>query len=72
MPIFEFRCSRCEHTFEEIVSRGTERLPCPECGRDDAVQRLLSAFSFKSGGTYSSSAGKSCSSCAGGHCSTCH
>jgi putative FmdB family regulatory protein len=32
MPIYEFQCEQCGTSFEELVGRGTEGAPCPECG----------------------------------------
>jgi putative FmdB family regulatory protein len=40
MPLYEYACRRCEHTFEELVF-GDETVACPEC-RTDQVERLLS------------------------------
>jgi putative FmdB family regulatory protein len=42
MPMYEFRCRRCDARFESLVAAGTETSPCPECGADDA-SRVLSA-----------------------------
>ena len=40
MPLYEYTCRKCEHTFEELVRNG-EAVECPEChGRK--VERLLS------------------------------
>jgi putative FmdB family regulatory protein len=40
MPLYEYACRKCEHTFEELVFNG-EAVECPEChGRK--VERLLS------------------------------
>lgn len=41
MPIYDFRCKRCDEEFELIVRSGTSCL-CPHCG-SDALQKLLSA-----------------------------
>lgn len=45
MPIYEFRCRRCEEQFEEIVRNleQAEEVVCPECGSDQ-VERLQSGF----------------------------
>lgn len=40
MPLYEFACRRCEHTFEELVFNG-EAVSCPEC-QGEQVERLLS------------------------------
>ena len=42
MPIYEFRCERCEARFEGLVPAGTESIPCPECAAQRTV-RVLSA-----------------------------
>ena len=40
MPLYEYSCQRCEHTFEALVLNG-EAVSCPECnGRK--LERLLS------------------------------
>jgi putative FmdB family regulatory protein len=46
MPIYEYRCERCNATFEKLVFRGEEnRVKCPECG-SQSVKKLMSAASF--------------------------
>ncbi|HEX20141.1 MAG TPA: zinc ribbon domain-containing protein [Acidiferrobacteraceae bacterium] len=54
MPIYEYRCEACGHTFETIQKLSDEPLrECPECG---AVQlkKLVSAagFQLKGSGWY--------------------
>lgn len=42
MPIYEYRCTKCEERFEEFLSSSTNPAPpCPKCGAAD-VERLLS------------------------------
>ena len=59
MPIYEYQCPKCQHTFEEWVkasdSLGQE--PCPKCG--ESSPRLMSQTSFvlKGGGWYVSDYG---------------
>ena len=54
MPIYEYQCPKCQHTFEEWVkasdSLGQE--PCPKCG--ESSPRIMSQTSFvlKGGGWY--------------------
>lgn len=38
MPIFDFRCVKCGHTFEQLV-RTTAAPPCPKC--KEQTKRLL-------------------------------
>ena len=73
MPIYEYRCAKCEEDFECLVFRSDEAVSCPTCD-GEKVERLMSSCSFKTGGDNPSpvSSGSGCSSCAGGHCSTCH
>ncbi len=57
MPIYEFRCDRCGHEFEELVSwRDIEekRVRCPNCGSNE-VRRRLSLFITGSRGSRSGS-----------------
>ncbi len=64
MPLFEFHCSSCDTTFEEIVrSSETGEVVCPECGHDHP-KRLMSAFATV-GGSDSGFASSGSSSCGG-------
>jgi len=42
MPILEYECPKCGHTWEVLVM-GTEKRPtkCPKCGADK-IEQLLS------------------------------
>ncbi len=41
MPFYEYKCTACEHKFEEFQPISDEPLSkCPECG--DKVKRLIS------------------------------
>jgi len=44
MPIYEYRCSGCDHKFEELVRSADEPVACPACANAE-VKRLLSVFS---------------------------
>lgn len=50
MPIYEYRCSDCEHEFEELVrtERGASDVSCPSC-RGRSVLRRLSVFAAREG-----------------------
>jgi putative FmdB family regulatory protein len=40
MPIYEYHCEPCNHTFETLI-RGTETIAhCSECGSDKVVKLL--------------------------------
>ena len=74
MPMYEYRCHKCNALFEEIAS-ADETVACPSCKSTD-TERLLSACACHTGsgssdGGSSSCSGGGCACCSGGHCSTC-
>jgi putative FmdB family regulatory protein len=53
MPLYEYQCKKCKHTFEKIQSFSDPPIKkCPECG--GSVEKLLSApaVQFKGTGWY--------------------
>ncbi len=59
MPIYEYRCEKCENQFEMLQKITAAPLKeCPECG--GPVHKLVSATSFilKGGGWYATDYGK--------------
>jgi len=44
MPLYDFKCRGCGHTFERLV-RGGNAVECPSCMSTD-VERLMSSFAF--------------------------
>lgn len=40
MPLYEFLCSRCSKTFEELVYAGAATPVCPACALSDEVARV--------------------------------
>lgn len=75
MPIYEYRCIKCNNEFECLVFASDDSISCPDC-KDEKVERLMSACNFKSSGSFPSSTGSAgstaCGSCASKNCSTCH
>lgn len=76
MPIFEYGCRACGHEFERLVLRTTDTVACPACRSPD-IEKKLSCFGFKSGGSKSpaaqtSSAKSGCGSCTSRSCASCH
>ena len=67
MPIYEFRCGKCEDTFEVFFRSRDEKIPivCPRCGSKKA-ERMMSAFAGKVGNT--AGGGASGGSCAATSC----
>ena len=48
MPIYEYQCKKCDHSFEKLIFLGDEEtINCPSCGHNN-VKKLLSAGSFMS------------------------
>ncbi|MFH1037717.1 MAG: zinc ribbon domain-containing protein [PVC group bacterium] len=71
MPIFSYRCEKCDHTFdllEGMTAEKTER-KCPECG-STRIKKTHAAFSVGKGGSRSAPA--ACPTCPAGPsaCST--
>ena len=71
MPIYEYKCVKCNEQFETLVF-GDDAVYCPNC-KGDKLERLMSACGFKSSGDFTPSTGSSgCSGCTSNNCSTCH
>ena len=81
MPIYEYQCTQCGKTFEELQSFSDKPVTqCPFCkGR---VKKLIGrnvGLVFKGSGFYctdyrssGSSSSSSCSTCSSNSCSTCN
>jgi putative FmdB family regulatory protein len=49
MPMYEYRCSACQHEFsriESVADHEHSRVVCPEC-RSSKVERVFTAFYAK-------------------------
>jgi putative FmdB family regulatory protein len=80
MPLYEYRCSDCQTSFEKLRPMRDADKPsdCPKC-HGQANKRLISAFAAVSRGSDGSSrmvasshASGGCGSCGGGSCASCH
>lgn len=40
MPLFAYRCTACDHDFEELVLRAEEAVACPSCSSTDSERQL--------------------------------
>lgn len=63
MPIYEYRCTKCDHLFEELVQANSDAgVKCPKCdaGR---VERLPSVFSARVQQESSPRSGGGCGRC---------
>ncbi len=67
MPIYEYRCQKCQCDFELFIwsARDEENLKCPKCQSTD-VKRQLSAFRSGSKGDAGVFAGGQCGPSSGG------
>jgi len=64
MPLFEYKCSECDHKFEELVANSESKVTCPKCA-SEKVSKLLSVFAASgtsSSGSLLPSAQSSCGS----------
>lgn len=45
MPFYDYMCSKCEHTFEEMLKISERSKPCkkacPNCGAKKSVQQVI-------------------------------
>ena len=74
MPIFEFKCSKCEEFFEVIVmgSDDDNAINCPKC-KSQEFQRVVSTINYAMGSSTGSGGGGVQTQereCSGGSCKT--
>ncbi len=71
MPIYEYKCSKCDTTFEELVpSEQKKPLPCPSCSSED-TKKIMSAAGISMSSTGEPACASGCpspTSCGGGTC----
>jgi len=44
MPLYEFKCEKCDHVTEEIVKLGVTEIECPKC--TGKAQKKMSSSNF--------------------------
>lgn len=56
MPIYEYRCNKCDSQFEDMrpMSERDDKAECPECGSDD-TRRVMSSFAVGQSSTMDAS-----------------
>ena len=73
MPIYEFKCLKCENFFELLIMNDEETLElgCPKC-KSDEFERVMSATNYAMGAGSGAKPGLSSTSrtCSGGSCTT--
>jgi len=74
MPIFEYKCLKCESEFEKLVfgAASANEILCPDC-QSDEVEQLFSCFNgvTRSGDGTTKSMSSGCSSCSASSCAGC-
>ncbi len=73
MPIYEFKCSKCQELFELLLLNTDEKIhmQCPKCKSED-FERVLSTTAYIMGtGTTETCVGTQTRSCPSGSCATC-
>ncbi len=48
MPLYEYRCEKCENRFETLVLNSDHDISCPKCESTN-LEKLFSSFGVKSG-----------------------
>jgi putative FmdB family regulatory protein len=65
MPLYEYRCGKCDEKFEVLVRSSRQKIACPKC-RGRKIEKLFSVFGIGgSGGAATGSSSKSCSKSGG-------
>ncbi len=58
MPLYEYHCAKCGHTFEKIENvNASNRKKCPKCGARAARVQSAAAIQFKGSGWYATDYG---------------
>lgn len=76
MPIYEYRCKKCDKDFEELVFDDAAPL-CPHCGSNDTYKLMSCCARHRAGGDgddggmAAPASGGGCAGCSGGHCASC-
>lgn len=54
MPLYVYKCIKCNHVFTTLQKLGAEDPCCPECGSVKTEKQVTapSGFDFKGGGFY--------------------
>lgn len=74
MPIYEFKCRKCQEYIEILVIGSNDdkvEMKCTQCGSPE-LERILSSTSFSvaGGGDGPSNSSKQTRTCSGGSCTT--
>jgi putative FmdB family regulatory protein len=67
VPLHEYRCQPCDHTFEALIRNGSDVVRCPKCG-DAEVSKQFSVPAASPTGTLGYTAASASSLPMGGGC----
>jgi putative FmdB family regulatory protein len=76
MPIYEYHCSPCHHTFETLIRGQGDTAHCPKCGGIDLVKQFSVPAAAQTGSHSSQGSLSICGEtggnlgCGGGRCAT--
>ncbi len=75
MPIYEYKCKKCNEEFELLLYSG-EVAECPKCKSKELIKKMSlfnssCGYSEKNSSDNSTFSSSSCGSCSGNSCSTC-
>ncbi len=48
MPIYEYRCEPCDHTFETLIRTQSDVAHCPQCGNVELAKQFSVPAAAKS------------------------
>lgn len=54
MPLYDWKCIKCDHEFEELASSSIHLIQCPECGAE-ADRKVSAAGGYSIKGNNSAS-----------------
>jgi putative FmdB family regulatory protein len=46
MPIYDFQCQDCQHTFEALVKKSSDDVPCIICAGSNVIKLISRGTSF--------------------------
>ena len=55
MPIYEYRCEPCQHSFETLIRGQGDRAHCPKCGGIDLAKQFSVPAAAQTGTSQGSS-----------------
>ncbi len=71
MPIYEFKCLKCNELFEFLAVRSEDavEMRCPHCGAEE-FERVMSTTHYAMPSSGGQGASKQTRTCSGGSCTT--